>query len=41
MKKEEDGNNFSSKMDHVLTHPVFGIGIFFLIMLFLFQAIFS
>lgn len=38
---ENDQDNPSSKMDRYLAHPIIGIAIFFLIMLFMFQAIFA
>ncbi len=41
LKREAVDSSVTSKMDRVLTHPILGIGIFFMIMLFIFQAIFS
>jgi len=38
---ENDQDNPSSKMDRYLAHPKIGVAIFFLIMLFMFQAIFA
>jgi ferrous iron transport protein B len=39
--KPEEHENFSNKLDRILTHKVFGFAIFFLILFLMFQAIFA
>ncbi len=41
MTSEVDNENTSAKIDQYLAHPIIGVGVFFLIMLFMFQAIFA
>lgn len=40
-KNEQNATDFTSKIDKILTHPVLGYLIFFMVMLLVFQAVFS